>query len=628
MLYQVAILAGGKGKRLSSLYGDIPKPMVPVMGHPILQHQIELCRRNGFTRIVLLVHHKASTIKNYFGDGSKFGVSISYIHEKEPLGTGGALLPALDLLGDTFFVLYADTYADIDLLSMWDFHIKNCGMATLLLHPNSHPQDSDIVELDHRGVVKAIHGYPHESGEFYRNLVNAALYVINGVELKKYIPEGTFLDLAKDIFPKMIADQKIYGYVSSEYIKDMGTVDRLSKVERDIKFGLPELLSCRVLKTAVFIDRDGTINKEINGVTTPLGLELIDGSALAIRHLNEAGILSICITNQPLIAKGKITDLDLNNIHAKLDYDLGKHGAYLDRIYYCPHYPESGYEGEIRELKIKCGCRKPGVDLINGAISALGISRNTSWMIGDSTVDIEAGRKSGLNTILVKTGYGGTDKKYSIYPDFIFDDLADAVDWIINGYKRLENKILPLISELRNHKIILIGGCSKVGKSTASQVMRMTRKSCGRDYKIIPLDFWLLSPRERVEGGGVLTRYDVKGIVEFAKFLSDFDSNELIKGFQLKSKLSCFENIRIRKNDFLIIEGVPALLIKELRECTSARIFIDLDDFERLARFKKEYKSRGDSEDIISLKMKSRELDEVKLIKDSKIYANYTIKMS
>ena len=153
----VAILAGGQGTRLRERAGDLPKPMVPLVGRPILDHQLDLCRVHGFRRILLLVHYNHEAIRAHVGDGSRYGLSVEYAVESTPRGTAGALGDALPRLADTFLVLYADTYLDVDLGRIREAHAQRRADATLFVHPNDHPQDSDLVEVDEEGFVAALH---------------------------------------------------------------------------------------------------------------------------------------------------------------------------------------------------------------------------------------------------------------------------------------------------------------------------------------------------------------------------------------------------------------------------------------------------------------------------------------
>lgn len=428
---KVVIIAGGKGTRMGGLTQTIPKPMIPIAGKPILEHQIELVRRYGLTDVVVLTGYKGNVIEDYFGDGRRCGVDIMYCREDAPLGTAGAVKEIEDFINSDFLVLYGDLIMDMDLDSLVSTHLSRKPMATIVVHPNDHPYDSDIVEVDEEDRVTAFYNKPHKEGVYYRNLVNAAVYAMSPM-IMKYIPKGAFSDFARDIFPRVMGSgETICAYNTPEYIKDIGTMERLSEVEADIISGKVGRLNKRNKRKAVFIDRDGVMNPEPDLSRPVDGFELYPGTTEAVKSLNKSEYLSVVVTNQPAVAKGFITMDDLNAVHAKLETLLGQDRAYIDRIYYCPHHPEKGFEGEVSEYKMDCDCRKPRTGLIEKAIKDLNIDIDGSFIIGDRTVDIMTGINAGLKTVLVRTGYAGGDGKYRCEPDFVFENLKDAVDFII-----------------------------------------------------------------------------------------------------------------------------------------------------------------------------------------------------
>ena len=298
---QAVILAGGKGTRLKKVSGNLPKSMVPVLGKPLLQYLIEQCVTYDIVDIKLLVSYKKEVIESYFGNGSQYGVSIQYIFEEAPRGTAGALIDALPALDKQFLVIYGDTFFDIDLGAFWRFHQGQSGDASIFLHPNDHPYDSDLVEVDSNLQVQKIHPYPHDV-QWRQNLVNAAIYIFNKDALTETDLISGRPDISKDLFPLMLeSEKKLYGYISTEYIKDMGTPKRLSKLERDINSGKVKSLKRREPKVAIFLDRDGTINQEVNHLSSQDQFKLIDGVGEAICQINAAGILAVVVTNQPVI---------------------------------------------------------------------------------------------------------------------------------------------------------------------------------------------------------------------------------------------------------------------------------------------------------------------------------------
>ena len=189
-------------------------------------------------------------------------------------------------------------------------------------------------------------------------------------------------------------------------------------------------LSQRTPIPAVFLDRDGTINEERGHIQTPEGLVLLAGAAPAIRRLNASEYLTVVVTNQSVIARGKCTEANMETIHNRLQSLIGEHGAYIDRIYYCPHHPDQLIPGGRQDLKIVCDCRKPEPGLILRATKEMNIDLKMSWMVGDMTSDIEAAKRAGIRSILL-TKQDVLDKQISLRPDAKCLDLNGAVDLIL-----------------------------------------------------------------------------------------------------------------------------------------------------------------------------------------------------
>lgn len=613
---QVAILAGGAGTRLKSRTGGLPKPMALLNGLPVLEHLVKLCSDYGFIRIAFLVHYEHEIIKNYFGNGCQFGVSLSYCVESEARGTAGALFDALPVMEEHFLVLYGDTFADVNLQKIWANHATSGADATLLLHPNDHPYDSDLVEVDGKCRVLKIHPYPHQENEVHANLVNAALYVMNRDALKPHInPIGKY-DLAKHTFPAMLsAGCYLNAVITPEYIKDMGTPDRLDKIERDIFKGLPDSLSSRHLRKAVFIDRDGTLNEELNHISTPSKIRLLPGSADAVRKINRSGMLAVCVTNQPVVARGEVTIEQLKKIHATLDSHLGKEKAYLDRLYFCPHHPDRGYPGEIEALKIVCNCRKPATDLIDRAVRELEIDRGASWMVGDTSADIRCGMRSGLRTILVRTGHAGRDNKWADEPDYVVPDLSAAVDWILNGYPVMKSKLLPVAAAAVNTKIVLIAGPARAGKSSASRVLAELLAGTGRNIHVICADGWLKPPEQRPEGSGVLERFDVVSLTNDLKPLLLMDEKRNVVSIPIYDRdtrqVTGKRKISVGSDDLIIVEGVICFMVPALLQASGVRLLIDTTEIKRRERLRVDYSWRSQVPADLDMVLDKRENDEI-----------------
>lgn len=426
-LMKTVIMAGGRGTRISTLFPDIPKPLIPIedengISRPVLEWEILSLVAQGFTDIVLTVGYLAEKIEAYFGTGDQLGAHITYFKETVPLGNAGALFKMRAELGDEpFLLLNADAGFDIDFNRMVERHKKTGALVTLFTHPNSHPYDSGIVVADESGAV--LHWLTKEDTRprWYKNRVNAGLHVIDpavldmtGIDAATIGAEGEDgkiikVDLDRQILKPLCGIHLMFAYDSPEYVKDMGTPERYEQVSQDFKNGTVKAKNLANKQKAIFLDRDGTINKYVGFLRSIDDFELLPGVAEAIRHINSSGYLAIVITNQPVIARGEVTVPELDLIHQKMETLFGMQGAYLDGLYYCPHHPDKGFEGEVEALKFDCDCRKPKPGLILRAAQDFNISLEDSWMIGDGKNDVLAGKNAGCKTVLIGEGDFGQD---------------------------------------------------------------------------------------------------------------------------------------------------------------------------------------------------------------------------
>ena len=419
---KTVIMAGGMGTRIASIASDVPKPMIRIGGKPVLEYQIENLKACGLTDITLVVGHLGHVVKDYFGNGSRWGVHIGYFTEDHPLGTAGALFK-MPPPTDDFLLLCGDVMIDVDFRRFIDFHRSHQAWASLMAHPNGHPDDSSLLVTEVRppaaeGLLpEDTHRVAEWLGKddqrpFCKNRVNAGIEIISPALLShtmahfapRHPDQPDKIDLDRDVLKKNIGSGRIFAYDTPEYIKDMGTPDRYHEVEHDLQSGKVQARNLKNRQKAVFLDRDGTINYHRGFLTRADQFELITGAASAIKAINKSGYLAIVVSNQPVIARGECSFEQLRAIHDKMETLLGKEGAFVDAIYYCPHHPDKGFPGERPAYKRHCDCRKPKPGLLLQAAQEWNIDLAQSVMIGDSETDVLAGQQAGCRASLCIEG--------------------------------------------------------------------------------------------------------------------------------------------------------------------------------------------------------------------------------
>jgi NDP-sugar pyrophosphorylase family protein len=231
------ILAAGLGTRLRSLGLDVPKVMVPIGGKPLLEHHLELFKRQGIREFIVNLHYLPEKITGYFGDGSRFGVSITYSHEPELLGTAGAVKKMeSELRSGPFIVFYGDNLVYVDFAPLLEFHRARQAEATVALFASPEPWTGGVVETDSNGRVLRFVEKPDRK-QVSTNLISAGILVVESSVLD-VIPAGQFYDFGRDVFPKLLADRRpVYAMEPEAYIQDVGTPERLAKAQRDFEEG-------------------------------------------------------------------------------------------------------------------------------------------------------------------------------------------------------------------------------------------------------------------------------------------------------------------------------------------------------------------------------------------------------
>lgn len=431
MTKQALVLCGGRGTRLGPLVADVPKPMLPLEGRPLLAHSIECLARAGIDDVVLAAGYKADVIRNHFA-GRHGNVRVRVFSETQPLGTAGPARWLEAELAETFLVLYGDVFIDLDLRELIEAHARTTPAATLLIRPSDHPWDSDLVQLDADG---AITGFIPATAprEFPRNAANAAIYVVDR-RLTGMIPDDRPSDWVRDVFPAALAaGMRLRGHWFSGdgFLKDMGTPERLALVGRHLEERrmIEQARAAPAPVRVVFLDRDGVINEEVDLLATPEDFRLLPGAAEAVARLNAAGMRVVVVTNQSVVARGLCTPAGLDAIHDRMRDQLALAGARVDAVYSCPHHPETHHrDGGDPALRVACSCRKPAPGMLLRAAHEHGFDLAAAVMVGDRATDVLAARRAGVRSILVGSRpTAAADPR----PDFHAATLGEAVDLLL-----------------------------------------------------------------------------------------------------------------------------------------------------------------------------------------------------
>ena len=401
----VAILIGGKGTRTKKISKIIPKPFLKINNKSIIERQLEKLKL--FKRIFLLSNNKITKFNNKLKNKR-----VVIIEENKTLGNAGCLknLNKYKLLKDDILIISGDLIFNFDIKKFKKFHKKNKSDITFLVHPNDHIIDSDVLELNAKNKLIKLHGKPHSKKDI-GNLCLSGIFIIKK-KILNFIEDNKFQDFVKDILPKLIKSNiKVYGYNSREYVKDAGTPKRIKEIKKHLKTIKYTKGTLKSKIPAIFLDRDGVINKENSNLHYQNPLEIIDGTFDAVKKINDKGFLSVIITNQSAVAKGVVSINKVENDHKKLEYLFSTKGSYFDRIYYCPYYPVKGFKGEVKKYKKQSRFRKPNNGMILKAIRDLNIDTKQSYMIGDRYTDYLAAKKTNIKFLIVGNKFKIKGKK-------------------------------------------------------------------------------------------------------------------------------------------------------------------------------------------------------------------------
>jgi histidinol-phosphate phosphatase family protein len=422
------ILAAGEGRRLWPFTLGTPKVLVPLGEVILIEHTLSWLKDHGVSEVIMNLYHAGEKIRSFLGDGSRFGMKLCYSVEEKLLGTAGGVRQAGHFFNDTFAVVYGDTLTDFDLTAMAHYHESKRSLVTLAIVEVTNPEDMGVVEINEEGRILSFVEKPRYHQKV-RKLASCGIYIFQR-EILNHIPDRDHSDFAYDVFPQLLKlNIPFYGYrlKPEDYFIDIGTPARYQRAREDVAAGRVRL---RRARRAVFLDRDGTIARDVHYCRTPEDFELLPTVPEAIRHLNESGFQVVVITNQSGIARGYFTEETLAEIHRKMEAELSQHGARVDAIYHCPHHPNDG-----------CQCRKPKTGMFQQAIDELNLNPRLSYVVGDAQMDIEAGKALGAKTVLVTTGpQRGMDITRA--PSYTAGSLLEAARWITQDYETQARQLI------------------------------------------------------------------------------------------------------------------------------------------------------------------------------------------
>lgn len=611
---QAVILAGGKGSRLSAALGGLPKALADVGGTPLLGHQLNLLKKHGFDEAVLLVNYGADHIDKWLTINPP-PLSVRLVDDGTPRGTAGAVLSALHVLAPEFLVIYSDILLGVDLTRFLVWHQAEPNVAaSLLLHPNDHPFDSDLVEIDDHDRILRFHPYPHPEDSWLPNLVNAALYIVRRDALLPWCGLPPPVDFAKDLFPRMLASGLLLrGYRSAEYIKDAGTISRLEEVRKACMSGAVRRASLECKRRAVLIDRDGTLTRGNGYIRRSEDLEVYDFAGPALRRLNQGEWLTVLVSNQPVLARGDITDAEMQRMQARLESELARSQAYLDRTYICPHHPDGGFAGEVEALKVVCDCRKPAPGLIERACCDLNLDLVESWFVGDSTADLGAAENAGVSSILVETGSGGLDGKYPYEAGITVCNFAAAVDFMLQIYPRLAEQIASIVMKIGTGQDWFVGGLARSGKSTFASTLARELRRQRRTVRVMHLDRWIRSNADRAPS--VFGRFDLialENVVARARARAHSSVEIKLPAYHRRDRRRVDDAFRIvlHRDEIVIWEGVVAVELANRVGLAAWSVHMETDEIARRARFVHYETRRGNGAEASAAIFAAREQDE------------------
>ena len=374
---QAVILAGGRGERMRPLTDLRPKPMIEVCGKPFLEHQLLMLREYGFKRILLLLGYLPEVVRDYFGNGSKWGLEIEYSITDVEDKTGRRLKLAEQKIEDIFFLLYCDNYWPMPMEKMWRRYLEANVPMMVTVYSNKDNYTKSVLRVDEAGFVVA-YDKTRKTPDLQGTEIS---YAIMRKELVAGLPDGN-IGLEETLFPSLIPRCQLAAFVTHHRYYSIGDTFRLPITEAFL-----------ARHPAIILDRDGVLNEKApraNYVRNWGEFKWLPGARESLRMLKEAGFRVIIVSNQAGINRGAMSENDLFEIHRRMAKEVEEAGGRIDAIYYCPHDWDEG-----------CECRKPKPGMLFQAQHDFNLDLSRTLFIGDDERDGQAAEAAGCLSALV-----------------------------------------------------------------------------------------------------------------------------------------------------------------------------------------------------------------------------------
>lgn len=381
MIKQAVILAGGLGTRLAPFTEKNPKPMYPFNGIPFIEYLVKQIKEFGINRILILLGYLPDKIKDYLGDGSKYGVQIVYDVTPVEYNTGDRLLHAESKIDEAFLLMYCDNYCPIDYPKLESDFKENDALIQVSVYENRDSYTKSNLLIADNGRIDV-----YDKKRITPNLQGVDIgYALIQKEVFRYVKEaGSNFEAV--VYPNVVKEGRMYATITKHRYYSVGSWERIELTRQFFSE-----------KRTIFLDRDGTLNVRAPKacyIETPEQFVWLEGAREAVKLLKDAGFRVILVSNQPGIARGNLSENDLTQIHEKMLSDLKESGTTIDKIYYCPHNWDDG-----------CECRKPRPGMLYQAQKDFSLNLTKCYMIGDDERDIQAGESAGCKCVMVSEQY-------------------------------------------------------------------------------------------------------------------------------------------------------------------------------------------------------------------------------